>query len=274
MSTLIIHHGFPCKDGFCAAWVLRKKHPDAEFFSGIHGEDPPDVGGLDVIIADFSYPREILLKMKEKANSLVVLDHHADRERDLQGLDFCIFDLKKSGARLAWEYCFGDKPVPWLVKYVEDRDLWNWALPDSETINATLGCYPHDFEVWDGLGEMELEQFLQIGEAVAAYQRQRITEICNHAHEIEFDGHKVLCANTPILQSEVGSFLAKGRPFGVTRSQLDDGRWRYSLRSILEEGGLDVSVICAKFGGGGHPPASGCVIEGSKMDRIVPNGNA
>ena len=275
MSTLVIHHGFPCKDGFCSAWVLRKKYPDADFVSGIHGstEPRPDVTGKDVIIADFSYDRDILLEMKSEANSLIVLDHHADREKQLEGLDFCIFDTTKSGARLSWEYCFPDQPVPWLVAYVEDRDLWNWKLPDSEAINATLGCYRHDFEVWDELGEMSLEEFKKVSVAVKAYQDQRVTEICNNAREIEMAGYKVLCANTCVLQSEVGNALAVNRPFSVTRFQLEDGRWKYSLRSIKGKG-IDVSKIAALFSGGGHPEASGCTIVDHRMDKVVPNGNA
>jgi oligoribonuclease NrnB/cAMP/cGMP phosphodiesterase (DHH superfamily) len=262
MSILIIYHGFPCKDGFCAAWVLHKKYPDAEFMPGIHQttESRPDVTGKDVIIVDFAYDRQTLLEMKEEANSLVVLDHHVGNEKDLVGLAFCTFDINKSGARLAWEYCFGDEPAPWLVEYTEDRDLWRWRLPDSKSVSAALCCYPHNFEVWDDLGKMNIEEFRQIGSIVKEYQNQRVTEICNNAREIEIAGHKILCANTCVLQSEVGNTLAVGRPFSATRFQLKDGRWQYSLRSILDEGGIDVSEIAAKFGGGGHTTAAGFVI--------------
>jgi bifunctional oligoribonuclease and PAP phosphatase NrnA len=41
--------------------------------------------------------------------------------------------------------------------------------------------------------------------------------------------------------------------------ELPDGRYRVSLRS---KGGVDVAMIAAKFGGGGHECASGCSIEG------------
>lgn len=279
MSTLIIHHGYPCKDGFCSAWVLRKKYPDAEFVSGTYDStDPrPDVTGRDVIIVDFSYDRDTLLQMKEEANSLIVLDHHASAEKELKGLHFCIFDMDKSGARLAWEYCFGDEPSHWLVDYTEDRDLWNWTLPDTKVVNAALQCFRHDFEVWDEIGEMALEDFLKTETAIGAravviYEEKRIEDIIYHAQEIEMAGHKVLCANSSVLPSEVGGVLAKDRPFGVVRHQLGDGRWKYSLRS--REGGIDVSEIAALFGGGGHPQAAGCTIEHDSMDEVNPNGNA
>lgn len=281
MSVLVIHHGYPCKDGFCAAWILHKKYPDAEFVSGIYQseEDLPDVKGKDVIIADFSYDRETLLKMKEEANGLIVLDHHAGAERALTGLDFCVFDMSKSGARLTWEHCFPNQEAHWLVDYTEDRDLWHWQLPNTKIVNAALQCFHHDFELWDRLGEMTLEEFLKTETAIGAkavveYEIKKIEDIVAMAFEIEFAGYKVLCANTCVLQSEVGNELAKGRPFSVTRFQLPDGKWKYSLRSIPAEGGIDVSKVCALFGGGGHPPASGCTIVDHCMDKVKPNGNA
>ena len=48
------------------------------------------------------------------------------------------------------------------------------------------------------------------------------------------------------------------------RDQGDD-RWRVSFRS---RGKVDVSELAAKFGGGGHHNAAGCMIEGTS-DEIV-----
>jgi phosphoesterase RecJ-like protein len=41
--------------------------------------------------------------------------------------------------------------------------------------------------------------------------------------------------------------------------ELPDGRFRVSLRS---KGGVDVSKVAARFGGGGHECASGCSLDG------------
>lgn len=81
---LVIYHNH-CADGFTAAWAVR------DFFSGAveahgatYGTPPPDANGRDVILVDFSYPREVLLELARKARSVLVLDHHKSAEEDLQ----------------------------------------------------------------------------------------------------------------------------------------------------------------------------------------------
>ena len=58
-----------------------------------------------------------------------MLDHHASAERDLAGLGFAEFDSNFSGVGLTWHVLNPHKPAPCIVRYVEDRDLWRWALP-------------------------------------------------------------------------------------------------------------------------------------------------
>lgn len=162
--NLCIYHGGQCLDGFVSAWVVSQFFPQAEFVGCNYGDAPPNVSGMDVVIVDFSWPRATLLEMKKKAKSLVVLDHHQTAQAELQGLDFCVFDMEKSGARLAWEWVIEKNPkfhllpdnaplhyVPVLVAMVEDRDLWRFDLPYSREINAALRSYPLTFKAFDDL---------------------------------------------------------------------------------------------------------------------------
>ncbi len=50
---------------------------------------------------------------------------------------------------------------------------------------------------------------------------------------------------------------------GVTIKEREDGKFKVSMRSTSE---TDVSDICAKFGGGGHKKAAGCLLSGSLED--------
>lgn len=45
----------------------------------------------------------------------------------------------------------------------------------------------------------------------------------------------------------------------------NDQGWRVSLRSLLDE--VDVAAIAAAFGGGGHPRAAGCQVDGDEGDK-------
>lgn len=124
MVDTILYHG-NCRDGFAAAWVLKKKYPDAQYTQVHHdGSLPPEgLEDKDVLIVDFAYDRGILLDLKEKTKSLLVLDHHKDRAEELEGLDFCVYDMEESGATLAWKHCFPHVPnlQPDLVKYARSR---------------------------------------------------------------------------------------------------------------------------------------------------------
>lgn len=256
-KTLVLYHA-DCIDGFGAAWsAWRRFGEDAEYQAVVHGDPPPDVHGRQVFILDFSYPRTVLLDMAGKAAGLEVVDHHKTAAENLKGIDFCIFDMDKCGAVLAWERFHPDEAVPELLRYVQDKDLWQWRLPNSREITCALRGHPFEFERWslwaDGWDTWR-EELTREGAAILSYQEQVVKTVVASAEEITVAGHRVLCANTPILQSEVAGALAEGRPFGVAWYEAD-GRRYYSLRS--RDGGIDVSEVARKFGGGGHARASG-----------------
>jgi oligoribonuclease NrnB/cAMP/cGMP phosphodiesterase (DHH superfamily) len=79
--------------------------------------------------------------------------------------------------------------------------------------------------------------------------------IVNKAREVDIQGHKVMCVNSPVLQSEIGNYLSKNKPFAAVWFENEFGEKVYSLRS--SENGIDVSKIAAAYGGGGHAKAAG-----------------
>lgn len=56
----------------------------------------------------------------------------------------------------------------------------------------------------------------------------------------------------------------EGIQVGILIKEKEHGKFKISMRSASD---IDVSAICAKFGGGGHTKAAGCTIEG-KLDDI------
>ncbi len=61
----------------------------------------------------------------------------------------------------------------------------------------------------------------------------------------------------------------EGVKIGITVNERESGKFKISARSA---GDVDVSSLCAVFGGGGHKAAAGCVIEGdleSAKKKIV-----
>src|SRR3989304_3751596 len=206
-----------CTDGFGAALVVRLHLQmkrdfvplvEVEFIPVQYGDEAPDVTGKDVIIVDFSWPREVLLRMETQANSIVVLDHHQSAESELADLDFCIFDTSKSGVVLAFEFFFPDSIIPDLFLYLQDRDLWQWKMPQSREVNAAIRSYPFDFELWTSFLEYgKMKNLVGEGKAIVRYQDQQIRIALPHAELVEIGGHQVPCLNATHLTSEIAHEL-------------------------------------------------------------------
>ncbi|HKN85714.1 MAG TPA: phosphohydrolase [Nitrospiraceae bacterium] len=247
---IVLYHA-DCSDGFGAAWALWKKFPTAEFKAVKHGYPPPlDLDGRHIVMVDFSYNRPTLETMAQQAASLQVLDHHVTAQDALAGLPFAYFDLKKSGAVLAWEWAH-QQPAPWLLQYVQDKDLWTWSLPGSREINAALASYPYDFHVWDALRQDMLEAE---GRAILRYETELVGKIAASAVMLPFQEAVVPVAQSSVLTSQIGERLSKDHPFCVIWHDRD-GRRYYSLRS--RDDGADVAAIAMQYGGGGHTHAAG-----------------
>jgi len=232
------------------------KCPDTEFRSAAYGKECPDVTNRDVIIADFSYDRETLLKMKGEAKSLLVLDHHGTAQKALEGLDFCIFDMSKSGAGLVWDHYFGPMERPLIVDYVEDYDLWTKRLPHCEEVSSAILSREFNFEMWDELASRTLKELIAEGKAINRYRQQLVNIAARGAEMIEMDGYTVPSINSCVLHNEISECFSDNHPFVVMWYDAGD-MLRYSLRSKK----IDVSEIAKKRGGGGHPGAAGFVVK-------------
>ena len=228
-----------------------------------HGYPPPD--GLQdhhVVIADFSYSRDIIEGIAKKAASLCILDHHVTAQSALAGLPYAHFDLDKSGAVLAWEWAH-DEPLPWLLKYIQDKDLWQWQLPNSREINSALASYPYDFSVWSGLSQEILEVE---GGGILRSENILVQKITGEAVMITLHGERVPAVYSPVLTSQIGEVLSRDHPFCVIWHQRD-GRRYFSLRS--RAGGVSVAKIAALYGGGGHTHAAGFSVALDPADNPI-----
>lgn len=268
MKTYVLYHA-NCSDGFCAAWVARAHvGEDAVYVPVQHGCDmPPMDDGSTVYLLDFCYPRANIIDLIDRMARVVILDHHKTAQAALDGVaDACAakaptinFDMESSGARLAWNHFNPGVESPWIIDYVEDRDLWRWRLPNSQAINAWLHSWPLDFAVWTRLFMDHCQRvwpsWVAAGEAILRNNRKVVEDHVARARKITLDGHEILAVNASLLFSEIAGELAVGRPFGACYFDRADGKRQWSLRSTPT--GLDVSVIAKNHGGGGHKHAAG-----------------
>jgi len=260
-----------CPDGFGAAWsVWRAWGADARYVPRGHDRDPsrrPHVGGT-VVFVDIAPDNEYLRQLADHAAHVLVLDHHwSARERYesdpgvenliADGGHRVVFDLGYSGAVLAWRHFHPDQPVPPLLAYVQDQDLWQWALPRSEEVNAAIGAHDREFAVWDALAARTPDELAREGEPIVRAQRIEMIRTLTSAHPVSIGEQRVEAVNAQQSRSHLGHELAKRAAFGVPIGLVYRVMGRTVDASIYSIGDVDVSEIAQRFGGGGHRNASG-----------------
>jgi nanoRNase/pAp phosphatase (c-di-AMP/oligoRNAs hydrolase) len=259
-DPVVIYHD-KCPDGLAAAWAAFTVYGDlATYVPASYGDAPPPIAredgtARDVIVVDFSYPRDVLLRLHSEAHSLLVLDHHKTAQEALAGLDFCVFDMERSGAGLAWDVLRPGVPRSWVIDYAEDRDLWRHHLPDTHAVNAWLRAGPRTIDNIARAAAAPIEAAIVGGAQILAEERVYIEGVKARAGLAVLAGYVVPAVECPPhCVSEIVGELAEGHHFAAAW-EFRDGAFRYSLRSRGD--GLDVSAIAKGFGGGGHKHAAG-----------------
>lgn len=309
-STVTVLYHADCPDGFGTAFAAWLRFGNQAAYRPMHHGQPwemAEIAGHVVYILDFSFPPAQLETMASIAASVIQIDHHASARQpwasrltkaadgresfDYSGLPLTvIFDLEKSGARLAWEYFHPARAVPLLVRHVEDIDLWRFALPGTRAFSRSLRLRPFAFAVWDELmrrmpnaDSPEYQAFIAEGEAIERFFQTEIARLAQsplvmparlrgepldplqaRRHGLpaisdgEHDWRAIdgLAINASALfASELANRLAEqSNSFGLVWQLGADGEAKVSLRAA---GKVDVADIAARYGGGGHPNAAG-----------------
>lgn len=284
MKPLVIYHG-NCPDGFTAAWVAARALGDVDLFAASYNTEPPyDLArGRPVWIVDFSYPRTMLEKLYQVSGEgdwaqpiecahLWVIDHHKTAQADLAGLPYCTFDMNRSGAGLTWDHFHPGEPRPWIVDYVEDRDLWRFKLPDSEAVGLFIRSAPHELSAWDEMAALPLAGALAQADGCKRYLDHYVRDALRQAYIVDLDWcdsdepddfkalrwTKTVCINvcytgvSDVLNAALIAYPDAQMALGWHIAA--DGQLNCSLRSRQD---FDCSVFARALKGGGHAQASG-----------------
>jgi oligoribonuclease NrnB/cAMP/cGMP phosphodiesterase (DHH superfamily) len=305
----VLYHA-DCPDGFGAAYAAWLRFGNFASYRAMHHGEPwemAEIAGHDVYILDFSFPPDLLEAMAGLASSITQIDHHSTaRQPWASRLTIAhdgsesfshptlpltvIFDLNKSGVRLAWEFFNPARPIPLLLRHIEDMDLWRFALPGTRAIGRALRLLPFDFAAWDDLaGRMPdadaagYKALVAEGEAIERFFQSEIDRLAQsrlvmpaHLRGEPVDSLQVRRHGLPTLvegdrawravrglainasalfASELGNRLAEqSGSFGLVWQLGADGEAKVSLRAA---GKVNVAEIAANYGGGGHPNAAG-----------------
>lgn len=298
-----------------AVWKALKDTCELLFISVQYGQAPPvaelaEFNPDKIFIVDFSYNAHTLNTLQIMyTKDITVIDHHKSALPELQawlpeqsvnpGAGSYFFDLERSGCGLTWDLFHLDEewvpeehgsdtvqpsaPMPAILQYVQDRDLWKFELENSKEINAYIATMDDDFEQWDNF---YLPEAYDCGRAILKFRAKQVEsrlkdvrmmqfislrdEVVKHyelAHPYQFVPFTDLTAPIKSVQvpfvnaaeniSELGEAMCDAypdAPFSVSYADRANGARSYSLRSNK---GFDVSVVAKAFGGGGHKSAAG-----------------
>jgi hypothetical protein len=317
---VVLYHGPHCPDGFGAALAAWLRLGDAARYVPVdHGPKvalPEGLEGKRVVVLDFAFSEPLTRALRERCAALLVLDHHASAEAALAGLpaENKVFEMRQSGATLAWDFfhgegsgsplgapgrlaCAAGDATPLLYRYLEDRDIWRWAMHESEAWCCGFDMIEKDFAAWRAVledGERGAHALVESGRAIVAYKRKARDSHVKRARPTRLKAAPELIGlvvNGSTLASDIGNALcqvrlppaaaadaaaaaaARGAPGGLAAYGMI---WEYehatkvfrvSLRSDCDE--VDVSLIAKKFGGGGHRRAAGFSHTGASIEELL-----
>ena len=273
MSNIKIMYHANCPDGSAAAWTaFRKFRQNATYIPKNYYDNFVETvdEGDTVYLLDFYVNRQLLLDWYDRAETIVVLDHHATAEKEIGDLEFVTIDKNECGATLAHKHFFPDTEMSPIYSYVRDRDLWLWEQPFSRPINAYIshrltqeedGSQLDKMMLWYEMEEdltMRYEEVVERGSMILEYREGLLNRMLKNVIALEIGNYVVPAVNSSIMMSDLGNQLLRKypkAPFSAVFT-IKDAKLRCSLRS--EEGRVDVSKIAEQYGGGGHKFAAGC----------------
>lgn len=292
MKTLVLHHDDEDGYGSAAAYIYSRGKFDAKYIPVQYNEKFP-YSEIDkdtnVIIVDFSYKRDILEDVDGKVKSLLVLDHHKTAAKELEGLPYVVFDMKKSGTEVTWEYFNPGIEMPEFLFHLGRRDVWNFTHPDTDAMcegfkssgkNKDLNEYVHIvIEQVNHGNKLLVQQFIEKGRPEVEKRNAIIASKLKKVKIVNIEGFKVGVINAPDLQSELGNTIAKSEELNVDFAMMyfmTQNSVIFSFRSI--EGKAMTGPLCKELerdkvalSGGGHDYASGCVFPVETGLKLIQN---
>lgn len=275
----VIYHS-PCNDGFASALAAYEARGDKDVTyipMAYHSELPEDekIKGKNILVADFSFDKDTLEKLRCIANKVMILDHHKTAQEKLSGVEGVFLDMAHSGAVLSYEYFnILNKPCPDFYLYIQDRDLWEWVYKEkSKPLHAHIisqtgqGNKDYDFRLLKSLLiESKLDEAITNGNKLLEADHQWVEEKAKLAKKGIFKTSKksysisYIALESDKLISELGEYLCnEGKSdFAMLYFKLPDNQYKVSMRSLDE---VDVSDIAKSLGGGGHKNAAGFVTD-------------
>jgi len=257
-------------DGWSSSAIVSKKHQNDEIeFYGYNYEDEIKlVTGYDIVyMVDCSTTSENMKFLIENNKKFIWIDHHAQKIwQVIEEIKDPILGLRDKGnihsaCVLTWKYLYPKKPVPTILKYIEDVDLWKWEMKDTDEITTSLDLdCKKDREMLknffnENVWKSVINIIIENGRKYINMRTKQIKEIMKNTVIVHWGGYRTAVINTPIHKSHTGDAILKEN-INVNIVLI----WSFNKDKVLcslRSSDVDVARIADKYGGGGHRLASG-----------------
>ena len=263
-----------CPDGFGAAWAVRRAWGEAARYEPRGHDDELRARGAPRRhrrVRRHGARQRAAPRAGPRRRALVVLDHHVS-SRDRFEADAALGDeLRREGhvralrpralggrARLA-PLPPGREPLPTILAYVEDQDLWRFELPRSREVNAAVTSYPRALRRVGPAGRARRsERLADEGAPILRAQRAEVERALAGAQPVWIGGLRVEAVNAPFHRAQIGHELASARrPRRARRARSTASSGGASTCRSTRSATFDVSGVAARYGGGGHRQRGG-----------------
>ena len=276
-------------DGFASCAIVRYAINEKLNMIGCHYGDSLDLSKFDkedtVIMVDFSFSPEIMLKIKESVKEFIWIDHHksaiANSEKngysDLPGLR----DMEYAACELTWKYMMENETMPIAIQYLGRFDIWDHKDPKvlyfQEGMKSLKVIYPtlkDTRELWSRLIENDealIQEILIKGQIIYEDMKTRNARLCDkNSYVIEFEGLRLLAVNQPNVNAKF--FESKYDPkkhdaMCAFSYKPEHGKWVVSLYTTHHN--VNILAVATKFGGGGHAKACGFSLNKEEIVKLL-----
>lgn len=296
----VIYHK-KCPDGFTGFIILHNSgliNRNAKIMPDVPSakQSPPDIFG-DVIIIDVAYKNDVLEHIIKKAKSVTFIDHHITIRNDVLKLKEkypdkfkTIYNEKKSGATLVWDFLHPKKKYPRFINLIEDNDIGAWKIPNVKdfitgfNVKYNLKLTNENIIKFKSLFKNStVNKLIKIGKIYNEYKyyladenstRISIEKFPSELIYQEFSNHftkpgqykiAVYCGSPCPNATELAKKILEDYKCDFFMSwvlNLDKNEFVLTLRSET----VDVGNIAKLFGGGGHTYASACSFKVEKYN--------
>ena len=289
-----IYHS-PDLDGLMSAaivklWYKRNNSDDQEckylkIIPHNYGQSLPIIQpNVPIIMSDVSVSIDEMVRLSFLSNQqFTYIDHHFSAIKDFLESDkeelknvktHFSLDNSKSACELTYEY-FIDNNIPSIIEQLGKFDTFRVSSKEEQEfiIAVQLYCQTYNFSI-NGCLELlsltncslSIEQQSQ-GKAIYDYVKKEFKQLYKKRSTVEIDGIKFLTVNREYFNPIMYNIDYQSDGYDAVLSYFYSvDKWKFSV--YCDNGNIDCSEFCKRFGGGGHKKAAGFILSNEEFKKL------